>query len=194
MSSDRTDERSGRGGIHIAISGRSGCGNTTVSRLLAERLGLSFVNYTFRSIAEEDGIPFEDVCGRAEVSDDDDLRVDRTQVELARKKPSVLGSRLAIWMLEEADLKVFLSGSPKTRAERISQREGGSLEEQMAATEARDKRDHDRYARLYGIDNYDFSEADITVNTDRLDAEQVTDIIEAAARTVMARRAEAEGG
>jgi CMP/dCMP kinase len=184
MSNERSD---GENGVHIAISGRSGCGNTTVSSLLAERLGLKFVNYTFRSIAEEDGIPFEKVCRRAETSDDDDLRVDRTQVELARKESSVLGSRLAVWMLEEADLKVFLSGSPKTRASRILKREGGTLEEQMAATEARDKRDHDRYARLYGIDNYDYSIADIVVNTDRLDADQVTDIIEAAARTVIAR-------
>ncbi|RKX84938.1 MAG: cytidylate kinase, partial [Spirochaetes bacterium] len=30
---------SNKNGLRIAISGRSGCGNTTVSRLLAERLG-----------------------------------------------------------------------------------------------------------------------------------------------------------
>ena len=169
-------------GLRIAISGRSGCGNTTVSRLLADHLGLKLVNFTFRTIAEEDGISFEDVCRRAETSDEDDLRVDKTQVDLAEKTPSVLGSRLAIWMLKDADLKVFLTGSPQTRAGRILKREGGSLEDQIKATSARDKRDHNRYKKLYGIDNNDYSLADLTINTDRFSADQVADIIEAAAR------------
>ena len=171
--------------LRIAISGRSGCGNTTVSRMLSERLGLEMVNYTFRSIAQEDGISFEDVCLRAEQSDDDDLRVDRTQVKMARATPSVLGSRLAIWMLDDADLKVFLTGSPTTRAGRIHQREGGTLKDQMAVTAARDKRDHARYLRLYNIDNNDYSLADLVVNTDRLNAQQVVDVIEAAAQTMV---------
>ena len=176
---------SNREGLRIAISGRSGCGNTTVSRILADRLNLKFINYTFRSVAEEDGIPFDEVCRRAETSDDDDLRVDRTQVAMAQAEASVLGSRLAIWMLEEADLKVFLTGSPEVRAGRILEREGGSLEQQMAVTAARDQRDHDRYKRLYDIDTDDYSLADLAVNTNRLDAEQVADIIEAAARTIL---------
>lgn len=175
---------SNKPGLRIAISGRSGCGNTTVSQLLADRLNLNLVNYTFRSVAAEDGISFEEVCHRAETSDDDDLRVDKTQVIMAREEPSVLGSRLAIWMLEEADLKVFLTGSPETRAARIHRREGGTLEAQMAATSIRDKRDHDRYKRLYRIDTNDFSLADLSINTDRLNAIQVADIIEAAARTL----------
>ena len=175
---------SSKAGLRIAISGRSGCGNTTVSQILADRLGLKMVNYTFRSIAEEDGISFDDVCRRAETADEDDLRVDRTQVTMAMEAPSVLGSRLAIWMLEEADLKVFLTGSPETRAGRILMREGGSLEDQIKATSTRDKLDHDRYKRLYDIDNNDYSLADLVINTDRLDAAEVADIIETAVRNL----------
>ena len=37
--------------IRIAISGKSGCGNTTVSSLLAERLGVKLFNFTFRQLA-----------------------------------------------------------------------------------------------------------------------------------------------
>ena len=172
--------------IHIAISGRSGCGNTTVSRILADRLGLEMINYTFRTVAREDGLSFDDVCRLAEQSDDMDLRVDRTQVELARKSPSVLGSRLAIWMLDDADLKVFLTGDPEVRARRIVEREGGTLKDQMAATEKRDARDHARYVRLYNINNNDHSVADLVINTNRLDAGQVADIIETAARGIVA--------
>ncbi len=175
---------SNREGLRIAISGGSGCGNTTVSKLLAQRLNLKLVNYTFRSIAAEDGIDFKDVCRRAETGDDDDLRVDKTQVLLAEEAPSVLGSRLAIWMLKEADLKVFLTGTLETRGRRILEREGGVLEEQIVATETRDKKDHDRYLRLYQIDNYNPAPADLIINTERLNENQVVDIIEAAVRTL----------
>lgn len=169
-------------GLRIAISGRSGCGNSTVSRILAKSLKLSLVNYTFRSIAVEDGLSFEEVCRRAEEDDEYDLRVDRTQVFLARKSPSVLGSRLAIWLLEEADIRVFLRGSLETRARRIQQREGGSMKDLLGATALRDKRDRERYRRLYGIDNHDYSKADLVIDTDGLDAPQVAERIEEAVR------------
>ncbi|OQX29709.1 MAG: cytidylate kinase [Spirochaeta sp. LUC14_002_19_P3] len=170
--------------INIAISGWSGCGNTTVSRTLANRLGLNFVNYTFRSIAEEDGITFEEVSRRAEQSDDYDLRVDEKQIKLAREKPAVLGSRLAIWLFEEADLKVFLTAPLETRARRIHLREGGEIDEIMANTKARDECDHNRYLRLYNIDNHDYLKADIVINTEKYKAEKVADIIEAAVMAI----------
>ena len=50
--------------FNIAISGFSGCGNTTVSKMTADLMGMDFINYTFRSLAEEDGISFEEVVGR----------------------------------------------------------------------------------------------------------------------------------
>ena len=52
--------------VRIAVSGKSGCGNTTVSRLLAERLGVRLINYTFHDMAKERGIPFEQLCLLAE--------------------------------------------------------------------------------------------------------------------------------
>lgn len=174
--------------IHIAISGRSGCGNTTVSRLLSRRLGVEMINYTFRSVAREDGLTFEEVCRLAEKNDDMDRRVDQTQVELARRAPgAVLGSRLAVWMLEDADLKVYLKGSPEVRAGRILAREGGSLEKKMAETAARDARDHARYQTLYGIDNEDTSAADLVINTDHWEAARIVDMIETAVRGLFPR-------
>jgi len=171
-------------GIRIAISGRSGCGNTTVSGLVAERLNLKLVNYTFRSVAREEGLTDQEVFRRAELTDEYDHRVDRRQVIMAREEPSVLGTRLAIWMLDDADLKVYLSGSLEERARRIAEREGGALKEQMAVTTARDERDRKRYLRLYNIDNFDYSPADLVINTDRLNQYQVAEIIVAAARTL----------
>ena len=170
--------------FRIAISGRSGCGNSSVSTILSERLNLKLVNYTFHNIAEDRGIDFKELCRMAEDDPQWDYFVDENQVKLAMEGSSVLGSRLAIWMLKEADLKVFLTASPETRAGRIHEREGGVFEQRMVETHARDERDHARYKRLYEIDNDDYGFADLVINTDRLNQHQVADIIESAARVI----------
>jgi cytidylate kinase len=154
----------------IAVSGKSGCGNTTVSRIVAERLGLRFINFTFRTLAEERQIPFTEVLERAASDDSWDRELDTRQTALAREEGGcVLGSRLAVWMLPEADLKVYLRASAQTRALRILKREGGGLDEIAAFTARRDLQDHERYLRIYQIDNDDYGFADLVIDTDHLD-------------------------
>ena len=148
--------------MRIAISSKSGCGNTTVSTLLAQRLGFPLINFTFRQMAQERGVDFWTFCSMAEGDDDID---------------SVLGSRLAIWMLKDADLKVYLTASPARRAERIFKREGGSLEERLEQTERRDANDSARYRRIYGIDNCDTSPADLVIDTDDRTPDQIVEMI-----------------
>jgi cytidylate kinase len=173
--------------VRIAISGKSGCGNTTVSQLVADELGYPMINFTFRTLSEEKGIEFWTFCKMAEESDEFDLEVDRRQVEMALSQPDcVLGSRLAIWMLKQADLKVYLSASSLERARRIMQREGGTLEERLEQTRRRDANDSARYKRLYNIDNSDTSVADLVIDTSELGPEDVARIIikEAKAREI----------
>ena len=47
----------------VAISGKSGCGNSTVSRLLSDRLGVQLINYTFRRMAGTRASPSKRCCG-----------------------------------------------------------------------------------------------------------------------------------
>ena len=160
--------------VRIAVSGKSGCGNTTVSRLIADRLGLRFINFTFRSLAAEKGITLHDVLRLAKDDDYWDRTVDNRQVALAREDGGcVLGSRLAIWMLPEADLKVYLRASDETRARRIHIREGGKLDEIAEFTAERDRQDHARYLELYGIDNDDYSIADLVIDTDHAGTQEI---------------------
>ena len=165
--------------VRIAISGKSGCGNTTVSRLLADNLGLRFINFTFRSLAQEKGLSLEKVLALSAKDDSWDREVDTRQVDMARQNGGcVLGSRLAIWMLPEADLKVFLTASPEIRAKRIQGREGDCLKGVAKFTAARDSQDHDRYLRIYNINNDEYSFADLVIDTgDKSPPEIVTLII-----------------
>ena len=169
--------------MKIAISGKSGCGNSTVSRMVADRLGLRLVNYTFRALAAERGMSFEEVRRQAEQDTSLDVYLDRRQVELAREGDCVLGSRLAVWLLDDADLKVYLTAPLSVRASRIQRREGGSFQEVLRKTRARDERDRNRYLHLYGIDNDDFEFVDLVIDTQHIQPDEVAERIIAAARS-----------
>lgn len=164
-------------GTKIAISGKSGCGNSTVSRLVAEKLGFRLVNYTFRALAEETGKSFAELRRLAESDLSWDRYLDQRQVELARDGNTVLGSRLAVWLLEDADLKVYLTAPAEVRARRIQTREGGDFEAVMRETLSRDEHDRNRYLKLYGIDNDDYDFVDVIVDTSDREPDRVADVI-----------------
>lgn len=161
----------------IAISGKSGCGNTTVSRLVAERLDRRFINYTFRTLALEKGLTLQEVLAQAEEDSSWDRLLDSRQVQIAREGDCVIGSRLAIWMLPDAALKVYLKASHAARVERIFAREGGNKDEISLFTLDRDAKDHRRYRETYGIDTDDISKAHLIIDTERWDASQIASII-----------------
>ena len=168
--------------LRVAISGKSGCGNTTVSRLVAARLGLRVINYTFKDLAREKGMSFDEICILAESDPQYDLRIDKMQVKLALEGGCVLGSRLAIWLLRDTAFTVYLRAPVAVRAGRIAQREDKDMAVALQETEERDRRDHDRYSRLYGydVDRYDF--AALVVDAGALSQEAVAnEIVEHAA-------------
>ena len=80
-------------------------------------------------------------------------------------------------MLKEADRKIYLDATVEEGARRIHKREGGTLEEKIAETTARDAKDTARYKRLYDIDNTDSTVADILIDTTRKSAAEVAHII-----------------
>ncbi|MBO4388044.1 MAG: AAA family ATPase [Spirochaetales bacterium] len=175
--------------MRIAISGKSGCGNTTVSGLVADRLGYPMINFTFRNLSKEKGIDFWTFCEMANKDDNIDRELDSRQVQMARSLDNcVLGSRLAIWMLDDADLKVYLLADPQTRAGRIFKREGGTLEQIMEQTCRRDAADTERYGRIYGIDNNDTSVADLVIDTSARTPDEIADIIVDTARRLSVQK------
>jgi CMP/dCMP kinase len=173
----------------IAISGKSGCGNSTVTKLLARRLDVQLINYTFRRMAEERGVSFEEMLRLA--NEDPyfsfDRALDAKQVELARQGDCVIGSRLAMWLLPDATLRVYLAGSLEVRAARIHEREGAESAEKLAFTRERDESDHKRYLQIYGIDNDDLTVADLVINTELWRPEAIVDLVEGALHSAKRR-------
>jgi cytidylate kinase len=168
--------------LRVAISGKSGCGNSTVSRRVADRLGVPMINYTFKDLARENNMSFEEVCAKAEEGPEFDYLIDRMQVEMAEKGPCVLGSRLAIWLLRDEAFTVYLAAPPETRAARIAVREGIPYALSLERMNARDARDRERYLKLYDWDIDDYAFARLVVDAAALDPDAITDLIVKAVR------------
>jgi cytidylate kinase len=180
--------------VKIAISGKSGCGNSTVTALVAEQLGFRPVNYTFKDMAHDAGITFDELRERAEHDSHWDRELDKKQVEMASAGNTVLGSRLAIWVLKDADLRVYLDATVEVRAGRIRKRKisnhdkPNDFESVLDDTIERDQRDHDRYLRLYGIDNDRFEFADLIIDANEIDENEVAGRIVSEAKRLMQER------
>lgn len=186
--------------MRIAISSLSGCGNSTVSRIVAKKLKLEFINYTFRNLARDTNVPFETIQSESLKNPKYDYEVDRRQIKLIQDHAHcVVGSRLAVWLDDEKikekirvrapafDFKVWIYAPLKERAARIARREHAQIPHVLSSTKLRDRQNELRYRTLYGIDVDKFSRAvDLTINTERFSAEQVATLITTAAKKVKA--------
>jgi len=172
--------------VRIAVSGLSGCGNTTVTKLVAEKLKLKRVNYTFRDMAREKRVSFKKFCEFAEKNfPKTDFSLDRKLSKLViANKNCILGSRLAVWLDSSKvkkktrvegvkfDLKVWLEAPLAVRAKRIQKREGGSFKKVLEETRERDARDAARYEKAYGIDFLN-PKVDLVIDVEKNNARQV---------------------
>lgn len=171
-------------GMRVAISGHSGCGNTTATTNVGNALKLKIVNYTFRDLARDLNVNFDLIHKEAATNLIYDYLTDLTLIRNAlANEDIVIGTRLAAWLMN-AELRIWLHAPLEARANRISQREsekGSTYEQILYKTLKRDEQNRKRYLRLYGLDIEDHSDFDITINTEKLTADQVSSLIVAAA-------------
>ena len=164
----------------IAISGLSGCGNSSTSKILASHLGLELINWTFRDLSKEKNLDFNTMHELAKKDDSYDIELDNRQKEMAIKSANcVLSSRLAVYLLKDiADFKVYLDYPLEVRAQRIYKREKGSFEEKFQETKKRDMDNSIRYKRIYNLDMSSFSSfCDLVLKDEKLSAEENAQLI-----------------
>ena len=128
-------------GVRIAISGLSGCGNTTACHNVANAMNLKVVNYTFRNLAQDMNLKFEEILEKRKEDPSYDYLLDRKQIDLVVSQDNtIMGSRLACWLVH-ADLKVWLESPLRERAARIAERETRDYYEVLVETKTRDEYD-----------------------------------------------------
>jgi predicted cytidylate kinase len=169
--------------MRITISGPIGSGKTTVCKLLAQRLDLPFLvsGMVFRDMARQLDLSLEDFGRLAESDPKYDKMIDEEYVERASMTSDIiLEGRLAAHMLTRADLeafRVYLDAAPRTRANRVAEREGTDPEQVLPEMLERERSEATRYRAYYDIDLDDLSVYDIIIDTTDIEPEAVVDRI-----------------
>lgn len=174
----------------IILCGMPAVGKTTVAKIIASKLRLKLIGGgdVLKEIALEEGYNavgddwwdtkegmrfMEERAGSPEF----DREVDRRLLARAHKGDVVMTSYTLPWLAKNG-LKVWLSGTKRSRAERMAKRDSSSPEECAKVIDERDRENFALYKKLYGIRfGKDLSPFTIVVGTDGVPAENVASTV-----------------
>ena len=170
----------------IVVCGMPAVGKTTVARMIASKLNLPLVGGgdILKEIALEEGFHAtgDDWWDKPEGmrflqarkgSAKFDKEVDARLLKKIEKGDVVITSYTVPWLAKRG-LKVWLSGSPSSRAARMAKRDGLTPEECLRIISTRDEENYALYKKLYKIEfGKDLSPFHLVVGTDGVAAEKV---------------------
>jgi cytidylate kinase len=188
-------------GRSVVVNGDLGSGKSTVSRLLAERLGLRRISVgdLYREMARQRGLTALELNVHAELDDKIDHFVDRLQSDIAMSGETlVVDSRLAWFFFRDA-LKVHLITDPAVAAHRVLGRPANTVESYTSAAEAharlsqRSESERLRFLERYGADKTRLRNYDLVCDSTRATPEEiVARIVDALAEAPLAEAPLAE--
>lgn len=172
----------GDDGLNITIGGLPGSGKSTVSKILAQKLNLNYLNAgdIFRNLAKKKGMTLEEFGVYAEQNPSVDQAIDNKLIEVARGGSAILEGRLAAFMVVRNTIearKVWLDAPLKIRGERVAKRESKPLEAALSEIQERERMEWDRYFQLYNIDLNDLGNYDQIIDTSAIPPEEVAEQI-----------------
>ncbi len=173
----------------ITISGLPGSGTTTVSRLVAEALGLDRVpgGEVFRQLAAESGMSLAAFGEHAQDHPEIDRELDDRLEARARDGGCVIESRLAGWLAARAGLlavRVWVDCADGVRAARVAERDGTSVEQALRDSADRASLEHARYRAAYDIDLDDRSPYDLVLDSTSASPTDLADTVVIHARAI----------
>lgn len=134
----------------------------------------------FRSMAAERGLTLSDFARLAEGDDQIDRALDDRLTARARQGGVLLESRLAGWLVAQANLdalKVLIVCDEHERARRVAGRDGHEAEVALDVNREREASERTRYLGYYGIDLADQSVYDLILDSTATAPEQLVERI-----------------
>jgi cytidylate kinase len=170
--------------MRITVSGLPGSGTTSLSRNLAERHGFTMISAgeVFRQLAREHNMELAAFGRLAEEDPAFDKMIDARQKEIAAERDNiVVEGRLSGWMVESADLKIWLYAPVSCRVRRIAFRDQVTDEKTAGLlTLERERCEAGRYLSYYSIDIGDLSIYHLILNSEHWGVEGLGAIVDTA--------------
>ncbi len=169
--------------MRITISGPPGSGTTSLARYLAGKHGLDLISAgeVFRQLAREHGMDLAEFGKFAESDPSVDRMIDARQKEIGESAGNIIvEGRLSGRMIENADLRIWLSAPLSCRAKRIAGRDGMDEEGARIYTENRQRSEATRYRNYYGIEIGDLAAYDIILSSETFGVDALGAIVDAA--------------
>ena len=169
--------------MRIAISGPPGSGKTTVSEIVADRLGykLVLVGQIFRQMADERKMSLDTFGRYAEEDETIDKELDSRMISMARSEEDiVIEGRLTGALMRRSDIEAFtvhVDAAEDVRCLRIAKREGKQVDQVLKEMRTRERSESKRYLAYYGIDISNKMIYDLWIDSSAKSAEEVADAV-----------------
>lgn len=173
--------------MQIAFSGKLGSGKSTVCAILKEKYGYEIYSTgtVQRKIAEEMGITTLELNVRMASDPELDHIIDDTVTKISRERKGeklIFDSRMA-WHFAENTFKIYMYVDPTVAAKRVVAADRGDVEKYSSVEEAkellitRSKEENKRYKSIYGVDNFDYNNYDLIIDSTSATPEQIAETI-----------------
>lgn len=175
--------------MHITITGKTGSGKTTISKLIRDNLG--YERYSTgeyqREIARELGVDMVEMNEMMKDNISYDNMIDTTVERVSREREAddiIFDSRMA-WHFAGDSFRIFISIDPDIAGARVfnnPRREEPyeSAAEATAQLVTRGNAENVRFRSIYGVDNYDYANYDLIIDTSYSDPDDYLGIVKEA--------------
>ncbi len=173
--------------MQIAFSGKLGSGKSTVCAILKEKYGYEIYSTGTiqRKVAADMGITTLELNKRMSEDPSLDHIIDDAVVKLSRERAGdklIYDSRMA-WHFAENTFKVYMYVDPTVAAKRVTAADRGNVEKYESVEEAREMliarslEENKRFKDIYGVDNFDYNNYDLIIDSTSATPEQIAETI-----------------
>lgn len=173
--------------MHISITGRLGSGKSTVAGILRDKYGFEIYSTgtVQRAMAAEMGLTTLEMNELMKNDVHFDHKIDDAVVRISEQRQNdrlIFDSRMA-WHFAKHSFRVFVTIDPQIAGNRCAIDRHGDVENYTSAEDAsaqlleRSRLENLRFKEIYGVDNLDYSNYDLIVDSSVADQYMVAELV-----------------
>jgi len=161
--------------MHISLAGRLGSGKSTVARLLKSNHGFEVYSTgaIHREIALKRNVSTLEMNRllTKDLSIDNEIDDAVTKISIEKKNETIVFDSRMAWKFAVNSYKVFINVDPYVAASRVMANPRGNeevyndIEEAKAKLIKRSKMENERFKDIYGVDNFDYANYDLVIDS-----------------------------